>query len=141
GEGPGRLLRRLPQGLRRGRDGLPRQRAPPQPRHAAPRPVEVAPQQGDREGRPLARSRRRHLDDVRRRGGARAADLAAVLPPPPDGLARRRPRPTAMPNLAAAVEAVRAHADARPALALVLGSGLGGLADAAEDPVVVPTEV
>ncbi|HLT46248.1 MAG TPA: purine-nucleoside phosphorylase [Rubricoccaceae bacterium] len=45
-----------------------------------------------------------------------------------------------MPDLAAAVEAVRARTDAVPALALVLGSGLGGLADAAEEPVVIPTE-
>ena len=45
-----------------------------------------------------------------------------------------------MPDLAAAVAAVRARTAAAPALALVLGSGLGGLAEAAEDPVVVPTE-
>ncbi|MDX1419984.1 MAG: purine-nucleoside phosphorylase [Rubricoccaceae bacterium] len=43
-------------------------------------------------------------------------------------------------DLAAAVAAVRNHTDAVPDLALVLGSGLGGLADAAEDPVVVSTE-
>lgn len=44
-----------------------------------------------------------------------------------------------MPDLAAAVAAVRARTDAVPALALILGSGLGGLADAAEDAVVIPT--
>jgi purine-nucleoside phosphorylase len=39
-----------------------------------------------------------------------------------------------------AVAAVRAHTDARPEIALVLGSGLGALADEAEDAVAVPTE-
>src|SRR5690606_8864668 len=80
----------LPRRLPPRRHGLPRRRAPPQPRDAAARPLEVAPQQGHREGRPLPRGRRRHQPDVRRRGGAREADLAAVLPPPADGL--RRPR-------------------------------------------------
>ncbi len=39
-----------------------------------------------------------------------------------------------------AVAAVRAHTDLRPEVALVLGSGLGALADEVEGPVVVPTE-
>ena len=39
-----------------------------------------------------------------------------------------------------ALAAVRARTDAAPALALVLGSGLGALADEAEDPVAIPTE-
>lgn len=38
----------------------------------------------------------------------------------------------------AAVEAIRQHTDLVPRVALVLGSGLGALADAAEDAVVVP---
>jgi purine-nucleoside phosphorylase len=46
-----------------------------------------------------------------------------------------------VPELAAAVAFVRARTDAAPALALVLGSGLGGLAEAAEDAVVIPTDV
>ena len=44
-----------------------------------------------------------------------------------------------MPELAAAVAAVRVHTDRVPDLALVLGSGLGDLADAAEDAVALPT--
>jgi len=38
-----------------------------------------------------------------------------------------------------ALAAIRAHTDLRPEIALVLGSGLGALADEAEDAVVVPT--
>ena len=45
--------------------------------------------------------------------------------------------PTAAPALRPAVDAVSAQIDAAPTLALVLGSGLGDLADAADDPVVV----
>lgn len=44
-----------------------------------------------------------------------------------------------MPDLADALAAVRAHTDRQPDLALILGSGLGSLADAAEDPIVIPT--
>ena len=44
-----------------------------------------------------------------------------------------------MPELAAALAAVRARTDLVPELALILGSGLGGLADAAEGAVGVPT--
>ncbi|MEM6784541.1 MAG: purine-nucleoside phosphorylase [Bacteroidota bacterium] len=44
-----------------------------------------------------------------------------------------------MSDLAAAVAAVRAHTDATPSMALVLGSGLGALAESAEDVVVIPT--
>ena len=44
-----------------------------------------------------------------------------------------------MDDLTQAIAAVRAHTDAAPDLALVLGSGLGALADAAEDAVVIPT--
>ena len=43
------------------------------------------------------------------------------------------------PDIAAAVAAVRAHTDRRPELALVLGSGLGALADEAEDAVAIAT--
>ncbi|MEP0549167.1 MAG: purine-nucleoside phosphorylase [Rhodothermales bacterium] len=42
-------------------------------------------------------------------------------------------------TLDAAVAAVRARTDARPDLVLILGSGLGALADEAEDAVVIPT--
>ena len=45
-----------------------------------------------------------------------------------------------MPDLAAAVAAVRARTDAAPGIALVLGSGLGRLADAADAAVVIPSE-
>lgn len=41
-------------------------------------------------------------------------------------------------NLQPAVEAVRARTDRTPKLALVLGSGLGALADDADDPVYIP---
>ena len=48
------------------------------------------------------------------------------------------PHPTARRDvLDAAVRAVREHTDLEPELALVLGSGLGSLAEAAEDAVVV----
>ena len=47
--------------------------------------------------------------------------------------------PTADPALAAAVEAIRAQTRLVPHLALVLGSGLGALADDVEDAVVIPT--
>ena len=40
--------------------------------------------------------------------------------------------------VAAATEYLRPRLDAEPAVALVLGSGLGGLADQVEDPVAVP---
>lgn len=42
-------------------------------------------------------------------------------------------------DLRPALEAVRARTDRRPALALILGSGLGDLADAADDPVAFAT--
>lgn len=42
-------------------------------------------------------------------------------------------------DLEAAVAAVRRRTDARPELTLILGSGLGALADEAEDAVTVPT--
>ena len=42
-------------------------------------------------------------------------------------------------HLADAVAAVRAHTDLVPEVALVLGSGLGALADAVEDAVAIPT--
>lgn len=42
-------------------------------------------------------------------------------------------------RLAEAVAAVRAHTDARPEIALVLGSGLGALADEVEDATVIST--
>lgn len=42
------------------------------------------------------------------------------------------------PDVLAAVERIRARTDLRPEAALVLGSGLGALADAVEDPVTVP---
>jgi len=37
-----------------------------------------------------------------------------------------------------AVAAVRARSDVRPRVGVVLGSGLGGFADAVEDPVELP---
>ncbi|MFW5748803.1 MAG: purine-nucleoside phosphorylase [Chloroflexota bacterium] len=40
----------------------------------------------------------------------------------------------------AAVDAIRQHTDAQPQVGLVLGSGLGGLADALEDRVAIPYE-
>ena len=43
-------------------------------------------------------------------------------------------------QLNAAVEAVRAQTDRQPRIALVLGSGLGELADAAEDATVIPAD-
>ena len=42
-------------------------------------------------------------------------------------------------TLNAAVAAVRARTDAEPDLVLILGSGLGALADAAEDAVAIST--
>lgn len=44
------------------------------------------------------------------------------------------------PNLDTAVEAVRAHTDATPRVALILGSGLGRLAEAAPDTTVVSAD-
>lgn len=41
-------------------------------------------------------------------------------------------------NLRAAVELVRHRSDARPQLAIILGSGLGGLADKIENPLIIP---
>ena len=41
-------------------------------------------------------------------------------------------------NLPAMIAAVRKHTDMQPELALVLGSGLGALADEVDDPVVIP---
>ena len=38
-----------------------------------------------------------------------------------------------------ALAAVRAHTDAEPEMVLILGSGLGALADEAEDAVIIPT--
>ncbi len=46
--------------------------------------------------------------------------------------------PLQAPRVQAAAGDVRAHTDRRPAVALVLGSGLGGYADTLEDRVVVP---
>ena len=43
-------------------------------------------------------------------------------------------------DLAAAVEAIRARTSLEPAIGVVLGSGLGGFADAFEDPVEIPYE-
>lgn len=43
-------------------------------------------------------------------------------------------------DMAAAVEAIRAHTQARPEIALILGSGLGALADEVENPTVISTE-
>ncbi len=43
-------------------------------------------------------------------------------------------------SLDAAVAAVRQHTDATPDLVLILGSGLGALADEIEDAVAIPTE-
>jgi len=43
-------------------------------------------------------------------------------------------------DLTAAVDAVREHVAARPEIALVLGSGLGALAEAARDTTAVPAE-
>ena len=42
-------------------------------------------------------------------------------------------------NLPAMIAAVRKHTDMQPELALVLGSGLGALAEEVEDAVVIPT--
>ena len=44
-----------------------------------------------------------------------------------------------MPHLDAAVAAVRQHTDLVPDLALILGSGLGALADEVDDAVTIPT--
>lgn len=41
---------------------------------------------------------------------------------------------------AVAVEAIRTYTDARPELVLILGSGLGALADEVENPTVISTE-
>lgn len=46
---------------------------------------------------------------------------------------------TLPPDLAPAVDAVRAHTDLVPEMALILGSGLGALADEVEDATVIPT--
>jgi len=47
--------------------------------------------------------------------------------------------PVAQPErIAALVAAVRAHTDLVPDVAVVLGSGLGGLADGLDDPVAIP---
>jgi purine-nucleoside phosphorylase len=65
--------------------------------------------------------------------------LAPMSTPAPD---RARPIPPAdqPARLAALVAAVRARTDLVPRVGLVLGSGLGGLADALEDPVAIPFE-
>jgi len=42
-------------------------------------------------------------------------------------------------NIPAMLTAIREHTDMQPELALVLGSGLGALADEVDDPVVIPT--
>jgi len=42
-------------------------------------------------------------------------------------------------NISAMTAAVREHTDMQPEFALVLGSGLGALADEVDDPVVIPT--
>ena len=47
--------------------------------------------------------------------------------------------PALPPDLAPAVDAVRARTDLVPELALVLGSGLGALADEVEDATAIPT--
>ena len=43
-------------------------------------------------------------------------------------------------DMAGAVEAIRSHTQARPVIALILGSGLGALADEVENPTVISTE-
>ncbi|MGM0706384.1 MAG: purine-nucleoside phosphorylase, partial [Bacteroidota bacterium] len=45
------------------------------------------------------------------------------------------------PALADAVDAVRQRTDHTPELVLILGSGLGDLADEADAPTVVPADV
>jgi purine-nucleoside phosphorylase len=61
-------------------------------------------------------------------------------PSAPAGLDPSRPvRPIDQPARLAALEAaVRAHTDLVPEVGIVLGSGLGGLADDVEDPVAIP---
>ncbi len=58
----------------------------------------------------------------------------------PDAVDPSRPIPPAEQpaRLAALVDAVRQHTDLVPEIGIVLGSGLGGLADDLEDPVAVP---
>ena len=65
-----------------------------------------------------------------------------TMPAHPDPIDRARPIPPAEQpaRLAALVAGVRAHSDLVPRVGLVLGSGLGGLADAVEDPVAIPFE-
>ncbi len=48
--------------------------------------------------------------------------------------------PAQPPDVSAAVSAVRAHTDATPTVALILGSGLGILAEAAHDTTGVPAD-
>jgi purine-nucleoside phosphorylase len=42
-------------------------------------------------------------------------------------------------DLGQAVQAIREHTDARPEIVLILGSGLGALADEVEEPTAIPT--
>lgn len=44
-----------------------------------------------------------------------------------------------MTDIDTAVEAIQARIDIKPEIGLVLGSGLGSLADGVEDPVIIPT--
>ncbi len=70
-------------------------------------------------------------------------DFAAMtMSPSPDPIDRTRPIPPAeqAARLAALVAAVRVHSSLVPRVGLVLGSGLGGLADAVETPVAIPFE-
>ena len=63
-------------------------------------------------------------------------DTPPSAPPPSADPVPADPVPA---DLAPALAALRARTDLVPEVALVLGSGLGALADAAEDAVVVPT--
>ena len=60
------------------------------------------------------------------------------MPPEPIDPSRPIP-PTELPAVLERLQtAVRAHTDLRPDVGIVLGSGLGGLADAVEDAVAIP---
>src|SRR5690606_2844706 len=95
------------------------------------------PHRRGRDGRaPHGRRRSRYLVV---RAATRAAS-GSVPPGDPEG------RPCALlmtdattDSLTDALAAVRAHTDAEPEMVLILGSGLGALADEAEDAVIIPT--
>ena len=105
------------------------------------------PARASRLGRPVGRdwhpgvstpAGRRSVNEPGGPSGTRAPPLdfaAMATPPHPDPIDRARPIPPAEQpaRLAALVAAVRARSDLVPRVGIVLGSGLGGLADAVED--------